>query len=202
MGKGQSLGELCAWSEVEGRAACGGLFGARLLASTWLRTAGRPRCVSPSQSFAVAVRGLLPEGPRRSAHGAIAQPRASTAARRQMCRSSPLRSRERGEDAGGPGRCHRISPAWLPDGLAPAPRHGVRPGSRRRERGPRGAYPTATHKDEVRCCWGLCVHTCRQRGERRRPPDSTRPACGGWGSGMPVPACSSLVLSVRESPVL
>lgn len=103
MGKGQSLGELCvcAWSEVEGRAACAGLFGARLLASTWLHMAGRPRYASLSQSFAVALcRLLLLQSlatPRAPAHEATAQPCISTVAR---C-VNPPRSRERGENAGG-----------------------------------------------------------------------------------------------------
>lgn len=136
MGKGQSLGELCvcAWSEVEGRAACAGLFGARLLASTWLHMAGRPRYASLSQSFAVALcRLLLLQSlatPRAPAHKATAQPCISTVAR---C-VNPPRSREHGENAGGgaervAGRCHRVSPAWLPDNLVPALRHGVRPAS-------------------------------------------------------------------------
>lgn len=198
MGKGQSLGELCvcAWSEVEGRAACAGLFGARLLASTWLHMAGRPRYASLSQSFAVALcRLLLLQSlatPRAPAHEATAQPCISTVAR---C-VNPPRSREHGENAGegrqsgwraGATGCPRpgsLTTWFPPSGTGFAQQVGaMTSGKQRRE----GAWRGVPHSDLQRLSplrsGARCPHAWATRGTSPAPPTPQGLHVGGGALG-------------------
>lgn len=201
MGKGQSLGELCAWSEVEGRAACGGLFGARL----WLplgsvRQEGpdaSPRH-SPSRWPCVdfSPRGLSapPTGPSLSP--ALPRRLAGRCADPLLSGAGSV-GRTPGGRAGATGSPRPGSlTAWLPPpGTAFARKQKEREGA------PRGVPHSDLQRRSPLLSGALCPHVQATRGTS--PAPRLHEACvWGWGSGMPVPACSSLVLSVRESPVL
>lgn len=157
---------------MEGQVACGGLSGTRLLASTGLHAAGRFRYVSLSQSFVVALHGLLQE-PRRPPAPPPTRPLLGPAFPQQLagrCVNHP-RSRKRGENARGPGRCHRISPAWLPPpGTGFTSEVGARTSRKQEREGARRGVPHSDLQGLSPLLSGpLCPHAQAIRGTPPAP---------------------------------